>query len=196
MGDTIVRERFYVRYAVISDTSGGYSWKDVWRAAPDHHGILPGSKWCCLLLRIVLQDAMSEVTKVYPPPQLRVSVDDLTAFVNGRNKELMEMAKKGFEDAEEREREERLQLSITGFRECSKKERVVLATSVETLSGLENENQAVGERSRRRRRRKCDVRFCFRNNRVFRNSDMRTGGRKLLRTHGEDKPLASRQQKG
>ena len=31
------------------------------------------------------------------------------------------------------EEEERLQLSITGFRECSKKERVVLATSVETL---------------------------------------------------------------
>ena len=29
--------------------------------------ILPGSKWSCLLLRIVLQDAYSEVTKIYPP---------------------------------------------------------------------------------------------------------------------------------
>ena len=27
--------------------------------------ILPGSKWSCLLLRIVLQDALSEVTKIY-----------------------------------------------------------------------------------------------------------------------------------
>ena len=27
--------------------------------------IFPGSKWSCLLLRIVLQDALSEVTKVY-----------------------------------------------------------------------------------------------------------------------------------
>ena len=32
--------------------------------------ILPGSKWSCLLLRIVLQDALSEVTKNYPPLKL------------------------------------------------------------------------------------------------------------------------------
>ena len=29
--------------------------------------IIPGSKWSCLLLRIVLQDALSEVTKQNPP---------------------------------------------------------------------------------------------------------------------------------
>ena len=29
--------------------------------------ILPGSQWSCLLLRVVLRDALSEVTKVYPP---------------------------------------------------------------------------------------------------------------------------------
>ena len=29
--------------------------------------ILPGSKWSCLLLRSVLQDALREVTDIYPP---------------------------------------------------------------------------------------------------------------------------------
>ena len=56
--------------------------------------ILPGSKWSCLLLRIVLQDALSEVIKNIPPLKLRVFVDDITALVKGRNKEVAEMAKK------------------------------------------------------------------------------------------------------
>ena len=43
--------------------------------------ILPGSKWSCLLLRIVLQDALSEVMKNYSPLKLRVFVDDITALV-------------------------------------------------------------------------------------------------------------------
>ena len=42
---------------------------------------LPGSKWSCLLLRIVLQDALSEATKMYPPLKLTVFVDDITAIV-------------------------------------------------------------------------------------------------------------------
>ena len=42
--------------------------------------ILPGSKWSCLLLRIVLQDALSEVTNIYPPLKLRVFVDDITTL--------------------------------------------------------------------------------------------------------------------
>ena len=42
--------------------------------------ILPGSKWSCLLLRFVLQDALSDVTKNYPPLKLRVLVDDITAL--------------------------------------------------------------------------------------------------------------------
>ena len=37
--------------------------------------IWPGSKWSCLLLSIVLQDALSEVTEIYPPLKLRVFVD-------------------------------------------------------------------------------------------------------------------------
>ena len=44
--------------------------------------VLPGSKSSCLLLRIVLQDALSEVMKIYPPLKLRVFVD-ITAVVKG-----------------------------------------------------------------------------------------------------------------
>ena len=56
--------------------------------------ILPGSKWRCFLLRIVLQDALSEVTKKCPPLKLRVFVDDITALLKGRNKEVVQMAEK------------------------------------------------------------------------------------------------------
>ena len=56
--------------------------------------ILPGYKWSCLLLRTVLQDALSEVTKIYLPLKLRVFVDDIMALVKGNNKEVAEMAKK------------------------------------------------------------------------------------------------------
>ena len=54
--------------------------------------ILPGSKWSCLLLRFVSQDAQSEVTLIFPPLKLRVFVGDIMTFMNGRNKELVEMA--------------------------------------------------------------------------------------------------------
>ena len=43
--------------------------------------ILPKSKWSCLLLRLVLQDALGEVMKVYPAMKLKVFVGDITAFV-------------------------------------------------------------------------------------------------------------------
>ena len=56
--------------------------------------ILPGSKWSCLLSRIVLQDALSEVTKTCPSLKLTVFADDITALVKGRIKEVAEMAKK------------------------------------------------------------------------------------------------------
>ena len=42
--------------------------------------ILHGSTWSCVLLRVVLQGALSEVVKVYPPLQLKVFVDDITGF--------------------------------------------------------------------------------------------------------------------
>ena len=45
-------------------------------------------------MRFVLQDALSEVMKIYLPQKLKVFVDDTTALVKGRNKEVTEMAKK------------------------------------------------------------------------------------------------------
>ena len=48
--------------------------------------ILSGSKWSCLLLRIVLQDALSEVTKIYPPLKLRVFLDDIAALLMKKKK--------------------------------------------------------------------------------------------------------------
>ena len=42
----------------------------------------------------MLQDALSEVTKKYPPLKLRVFVDDITALFMVKNKVVAEMAKK------------------------------------------------------------------------------------------------------
>ena len=56
-------------------------------AAPTITAILPRSKWSCLLPRVVLYGA-SEVMKVYPLVKLKVFVNDITAFLKGRNKEL------------------------------------------------------------------------------------------------------------
>ena len=43
----------------------------------------------------MLQDAFSEVTKIYPPLKLlRVFLNDTTAFLMGKNEEKAEMAKK------------------------------------------------------------------------------------------------------
>ena len=55
--------------------------------------ILPVSKWSCLLLRIVLQDALSEVAQIDPPLKLRVFVDDIIALLMEKNKVVAEMAK-------------------------------------------------------------------------------------------------------
>ena len=44
--------------------------------------------------RTVLQDALSEVMKVYPPLKLRVLVDDVTAFMDERYKDLPGIAEK------------------------------------------------------------------------------------------------------
>ena len=54
------------------------------RAAADHHDHLARVK--VELLRIVLQDALSEVTKIYPPLKLIVFVDDITALLKGKIK--------------------------------------------------------------------------------------------------------------
>ena len=63
----------------ISIIRGEFNLKVVWRSRSETiTAILPGSKWSSLLLRVVLQYALSEVTKIYPPLKLRVFVDDIT----------------------------------------------------------------------------------------------------------------------
>ena len=75
--------------------------------------ILPGSKWSCLLLRIVWQDALSEVTKIFPTLKLRVCVDDITALVKGKNEEVAEIAKKVMKKLKEEVEKQGLELSVT-----------------------------------------------------------------------------------
>ena len=62
--------------------------------------ILPGSKWSCLLSRIVLQDALSEVMKVYPPMKLKVLWTNITALKEGRQKRVRTQCGKGPEGDE------------------------------------------------------------------------------------------------
>ena len=64
--------------------------------------LLPRSKWSCLLLRIVLQDALSEVTKIYPQLKSRVSMDDIPAFSIGKNKVVAKTGKEGGEESKRR----------------------------------------------------------------------------------------------
>ena len=100
----------------------------------------------------MLQDALSEVTKNIRVYNLKVFVEDITAFMKGRNKELVELAKNVLKKLKGEVEEKGLKLSITeggkagkskvitssryleeGSQEFSKKKGVVMATSVETL---------------------------------------------------------------
>ena len=126
---------------------------------------LPGSKWSCLLLRIVLQDALSQVTTIYPPLKLMVFVDDITALVKEKNREVAEKAKKVMKKLKEVE-QEGLKLSVTengregknkmnascGFLENElrrfSREGVTLAESVESL-GVDLREKMRGGRSAR-----------------------------------------------
>ena len=50
--------------------------------------ILTGSKWSCLLFRIVWQHALSEVLQAYPPVKMQGCVDEIAVCVEGKNSEL------------------------------------------------------------------------------------------------------------
>ena len=63
--------------------------------------ILRGSTWSVLLLRMVMQEAMSEVLSVYPQFEMNVCVDDIKIHVWGENRELPEVTMKVFENLEE-----------------------------------------------------------------------------------------------
>ena len=63
--------------------------------------ILPWFKWSCSLLRIVLQYALSEVTK-YPHLKLMVFVDGITAFMNGEEQGVGGDGREGSAEVEKR----------------------------------------------------------------------------------------------
>ena len=73
-------------------------------AAQDYFGYFARVK-VELLLRVVLQDAPSEVTKFYPPLKLRVFADDITALLMGKNSVVAEMAKQVMKKVEGRSQE-------------------------------------------------------------------------------------------
>ena len=111
---SILPGRFCVCYATISQPSGGCSSKDVWRSrSRPSRPVSLGQNGVACSCAIVLQDALSEVTKILPPLKLRVFVDDRTAFMNGRNKDLVEMAENVSKKLKSEVEEKRLKLSIT-----------------------------------------------------------------------------------
>ena len=131
---------------------------------------LPGSKWSCLLLRIVLQDALSEVTKFNPPLKLRVFVDDITALLMEKEQRSDRHVKKCDEEIKKEEVERKgLKLSVTengkegknkmiascGFlenelRQFSREEGVTLVDSVETLGvDLRTRVKSLGAKKKR-----------------------------------------------
>ena len=82
--------------------------------------ILFGSKWSCLLLRIVLQDAWSGSYKILPC----VEVDDITALLMVKNREVAEMTKKVTKKLKEEvvEKKKRPQIVSHGKWEGSKEQ--------------------------------------------------------------------------
>ena len=73
----VSRRELIVYFVGILSISAGCFSKDLWqlRCRQTITAILPGSKWSVLLLRIVVQDAMSEVCKVNPQLKLHVYAD-------------------------------------------------------------------------------------------------------------------------
>ena len=62
---------------------------------------------------VVLHDVLSKVTNIYPLLKLRVFVDDITAFMNGRNKELVETAEMVLRRLKREVKEKGSKLTIT-----------------------------------------------------------------------------------
>ena len=113
-----------------------FSQEDVAGVVRVLRGIRGASASSCALF---CKDALSEVMKVL---KLKVFVDDITAFMEGRNKELAGIAEKvltsvkkggrGEDSISRRRRREEQGDCEEKFQECSKREEAGLATSVET----------------------------------------------------------------
>ena len=132
--------------------------------------------------------------------KLRVFVNDITALVKGRNKEVAEMAKKVMKKLKEEVEKKGLKLSVTengkegkskmiascGFLENEqsqfRKEGVTLAGSVETLGvDLRTRVKSFGAKEKARRK-KCKARFSLiKRKNPFQKNYMKVGVKKLLR---------------
>ena len=110
---------------------------------------LPRSKWSGLPLRIVLQDALSEVTNIYPSLKLRVFVDDIAALVQGGNKDVAEMAKKVMKKLKEEVEKKGLKLSVTENGKEGKSKMVA------SCGFLESELKPIQKRRRSDLGRQC-----------------------------------------
>ena len=138
---------------------------------------------------------------MYPLLKLKVFVDEITAFMEGRNKDLAGIAEKVLKSTKQKGRGQRVEvvdhrtrerreeqgdrfMRSCGrkLRECSTKEGVELARSVEKQGVDLRTRTKQLEAKERARRKKCDVRFFFFQQRlVFQKLNMRIGVRKLLR---------------
>ena len=162
--------------------------------------ILPGSKWSYLLLRIVLQGALHEVTKIYPLLKLKVFVDDITALLRGRTSYWMKWQRKVMKKL--REEVCRKGLKFVSDQRSGRKERsnmiapcgclenelrqfsregVTKADSVDTW-GVDLRKRANKlEAKEKTRRKKCRVRFSLiKKNKTFQKSYMKVGVKKVL----------------
>ena len=150
----------------------------------------------------MLQDAVSDVTKIYHPWKLRMFVDDITALLKGVNREVGEMAKKVMKKLKDEVERKGLKLSVTengkegkskmiascGFledelRQYSRDEGATVADRVETQSvNLRTRVKKLGAKEQARRI-KCRVILSILNEfKAFQKCYMKVGVKKLLRT--------------
>ena len=151
--------------------------------------VLPVSMWTCLLQRIVLQDALNEVMKVYPLMKPKAFVDDIRAFMEVRNEELRGVAEKVLRAMYwscQPVKEARKSLDHAAWMKGSFriffKRRCWTCNQRATLGvDLRTRTKQLGATDKARRK-KCNVRLSIaKKNRVFQKSYMRTCVGKQMR---------------
>ena len=118
----------------------GCSSKDVWRnrSRPSRPFSLRQSGFACSC-------ALCEVAKVFRPMKLRVFVDDITAFMNGRSKVLVEVAEKALK---KRERGRGEWLEVIGHRRRDRRKEQgdhFMQVSGGEVSGIQQERSCYGD---------------------------------------------------
>ena len=142
------------------------------------------------------------ITKFYPPMRLKVFVDDITARLKGKIREIAETAKKvTMKKLEEEVEKKGLQLSVTengkeakskmiascGFlekevRQFSREEGVTLADSVGTLCvDSRTRVKRLGAKEKARRKKCTEMFSLTKKNKTFPNSYTKVCVKKLLR---------------